>query len=227
MMVVLGLVLSRAVPVRAPRPHEAYGALIVRWRRLRSDDRSSGCAPSSSGHCSAHRALFWTTTPLLLAGPGTGAWFRSAALALFACERSTRPSGADGRPARRERLWPRPSTRAAIGVVATAFLRPCSVGGGLDARARRSRRRRRLAWASASSGVVARLRAVFSLGADARTTVNGVFCSNFFAAGASGSARGASTYTWPPLAELADRIGLALPLITLSRFVYRVMFRRV
>ncbi len=69
------------------------------------------------------------------------------------------------------------------------------------------------------------LRAIFSLAPEARGRLNGVYLATFFAAGALGSAVGAWAYAqggWP----LAGRIGLALPLIALARFVVRAMFRR-
>ena len=68
-------------------------------------------------------------------------------------------------------------------------------------------------------------RAIFALAPEARGRLNGVYLATFFAAGALGSAVGAWAYAhggWP----LAGRIGLALPLIALARFVVRVIFRR-
>ena len=70
------------------------------------------------------------------------------------------------------------------------------------------------------------LRSIFSLVApDARARLNGVYLATFFAAGALGSAVGAWAFAkggWP----LASRIGLALPLIALARFVFRAAMGR-
>jgi predicted MFS family arabinose efflux permease len=68
-------------------------------------------------------------------------------------------------------------------------------------------------------------RAILALAPEARGRLNGVYIATFFAAGALGSAVGAWAYAkggW----LLASRIGLALPLIALARFVFRAAFRR-
>jgi len=69
------------------------------------------------------------------------------------------------------------------------------------------------------------LRAIFSLAPEARGRLNGVYLATFFATGALGSAVGAWAYAQGGWA-LAGRIGLALPLIALARFVVHAMFRR-
>ena len=75
------------------------------------------------------------------------------------------------------------------------------------------------------ANVVLGMRAIFALAPEARGRLNGVYIATFFAAGALGSAVGAWAFArggWP----LASSIGLALPLIALARFVFRLMARR-
>jgi predicted MFS family arabinose efflux permease len=64
-------------------------------------------------------------------------------------------------------------------------------------------------------------RAIFSLAPEARGRLNGVYLATFFAAGALGSAVGAWAYERGGWA-LASRIGLALPLVALARYLFRV-----
>ena len=69
------------------------------------------------------------------------------------------------------------------------------------------------------------LRAIFALAPEARGRLNGIYIATFFLAGALGSAVGAWAYAeggW----TLASRIGLALPLIALARFVFRLAMGR-
>ena len=71
------------------------------------------------------------------------------------------------------------------------------------------------------ANVVLGLRAIFALAPEARGRLNGIYIATFFAAGALGSALGASAYAeggW----TLASRIGLRCPLIALARFVFRL-----
>jgi len=71
------------------------------------------------------------------------------------------------------------------------------------------------------ANVVLGLRAIFALAPEARGRLNGIYIATFFAAGALGSAIGAWAYAeggWP----VASRIGLALPVIALARFVFRL-----
>jgi predicted MFS family arabinose efflux permease len=71
------------------------------------------------------------------------------------------------------------------------------------------------------ANVVLGLRAIFALAPEARGRLNGVYIATFFVAGALGSAVGAWAYAhggWP----LASRIGLAIPLIALARFLFRL-----
>jgi len=65
------------------------------------------------------------------------------------------------------------------------------------------------------------MRAIFALAPEARGRLNAVYIATFFVAGALGSAVGAWAFAhggWP----LASPIGLALPLLALARYFYRL-----
>ena len=66
---------------------------------------------------------------------------------------------------------------------------------------------------------------IFAVAPEARGRLNGVYIAIFFMAGALGSAVGVWAYAYGGWA-LASRIGLALPLIALARFVFRLTLRR-
>ena len=222
-MVVLGLVLSRKLPVRAPQVRMSYGALIVSMARLAAATPILRLRAFYQSCLFGAFSLFWTTTPLLLAGPDYHMTQRGIGLFALAGVSGAIAAPIAGRLA--DRGFARPATGAAIALVAAAFLATMMVMPGTP-----------LALAvlvAVAIGVdfgvqgnfVLGLRSIFSLAPDARARLNGVYLATFFAAGALGSAVGAWAFAkggWP----LASRIGLALPVIALARFGYRVIFRR-
>ena len=69
LMVALGLVLSRTLPVRQPTARVSYGALIGSMGRLAAATPILCLRAFYQSCLFAAFSLFWTTTPLLLAGP--------------------------------------------------------------------------------------------------------------------------------------------------------------
>jgi predicted MFS family arabinose efflux permease len=224
MMVALGLVLSSRLPVRAPQTRMSYGALIGSMARLAASTPILRLRAFYQSCLFAAFSLFWTTTPLLLAGPDYRMTQRGIALFALAGVSGAIAAPIAGRLA--DRGFSKPATGAAILLVAAAFLSTMMVVQGST-----------LALAVLVAAAVAvdfgvqgnfvlGLRAIFSLAPEARGRLNGVYLATFFAAGALGSAVGAWAYArggW----RLAGSIGLALPLIALARFLFRVIFRRV
>jgi predicted MFS family arabinose efflux permease len=223
MMVALGLVLARKLPVRAPETRMSYGALIASMARLAASTPILRLRAFYQACLFAAFSLFWTTTPLLLAGPDYRMTQRGIALFALAGVSGAIAAPIAGRLA--DRGWSRPATGGAILLVAAAFLATMMVEQGST-----------LALAVLVAAAVAvdfgvqgnfvlGLRAIFSLAPEARGRLNGVYLASLFAGGALGSAVGAWAYArggWP----LASRIGLALPLIALARIVVRLIFRR-
>jgi predicted MFS family arabinose efflux permease len=160
-------------------------------------------------------SLFWTTSPLLLAGPPVHLSQRG--IALFALVGVAGACAAPLAGFLADRGW----SRAATGIAMTAVL-----GGFLLTRVLHSG-----SWAALlllttgaillDFGVAASLvtgqRAIYMLGAEYRSRLNGLFMATFFAGGAFCSAVGAWAYArggW----QLASLIGLALPLAALAYF---------
>jgi predicted MFS family arabinose efflux permease len=223
LMVALALVLSRTLPVRTPESRMSYGALIGSMARLAAATPVLRLRAFYQSCLFGAFSLFWTTTPLLLAGPDYGLTQRG--IALFAL---AGVSGAVAAPiALRLADWgyTGPATAGAICLTALGVLATMAVPQG-------SALALALLVAAAiaidfgvQANVVLGMRAIFALAPEARGRLNGVYIATFFAAGALGSAVGAWAYAkggW----LLASRIGLALPLIALARFVFRAIFRR-
>jgi predicted MFS family arabinose efflux permease len=222
LMVALGLVLARKLPVRAPATRMSYGALIGSMARLAASTPILRLRAFYQACLFAAFSLFWTTTPLLLAGPDYRMTQRGIALFALAGVSGAIAAPIAGRLA--DRGFSQPATGAAILLVAAAFLSTMVMAQGST-----------LALAvlvAAAIGVdfgvqgnfVLGLRAIFSLAPEARGRLNGVYLASLFAGGAFGSAVGAWAYErggWP----LASRIGLAAPLIALARFVVRAILR--
>ncbi len=223
LMVALGLVLSRTLPVRKPQARMSYGALIASMGRLAAATPILRLRAFDQSCLFAAFSLFWTTTPLLLAGPDYRLTQRGIALFALAGVSGAVAAPIAGRLA--DRGFSRPATGAAIILVALAFIATMVTGQGSS-----------LALSVLVGGAVAvdfgvqanvvlGLRAIFALAPEARGRLNGIYIATFFAAGALGSAVGGWAYAeggW----TLASRIGLALPLIALTRFVFRLATRR-
>ncbi len=222
LMIALGLTLSRALPFRRPQARMSYGALIGSMVRLAAATPILRLRAFYQSCLFAAFSLFWTTTPLLLAGPDYRLTQRGIALFALAGVSGAVAAPIAGRLA--DRGFSRPATGGAIILVAVAFLATMTGQGSTLALAV-------LVVAAIAidfgvqANVVLGMRSIFAVAPEARGRLNGVYIATFFMAGALGSAVGAWAYArggWP----LASRIGLALPLIALARFVFRLAMGR-
>jgi predicted MFS family arabinose efflux permease len=215
LMVAVAVVLGRLLPPRhpaAPLPYrELLGSMATLARTLPVLRRRALYQACMFGAFS----LFWTTAPLLLAGPAFGLTQGGIALFALAGVAGAIASPIAGRVA--DRGWIRPATAFAMTCVAGAFAMtwllplgaPLSLG---------------LLVAAAivlDFGVSANLtlgqRAIFALAPEMRSRINAVYMTTFFAGGAIGSALGGWAFArggWP----LASTIGLALPLLAAIYF---------
>ena len=218
-MVVLAATLSRALPRRVPQTKMTYGELmgsmvhlVMATPVLRRRAFYQACLFFAF-------SLFWTTIPLLLAGPHYGLTQNGIALFALAGVSGAIAAPIGGRVA--DRGWGRPATGCAIGIVALAMLGSIIVPQGSAVAI--------LLLAAAAiaidfgcqANLVLGFRAIFSLAPDARGRLNGVYLSTAFVGGAIGSALGAWAYArggW----SLACCIGLTPPLIALARFLVGV-----
>jgi predicted MFS family arabinose efflux permease len=215
MMVALAAVLSRALPVRAPHTRMTYGALIASMAHLAAATPILRRRAFYQACLFFAFSLFWTTTPLLLAGPHYQLTQNGIALFALAGVSGAIAAPISGRLA--DRGFSRPATGAAIALVIAALLMTLYAAPG-------SSLALALLVAAAIAidfGVQANLvlgfRAIFALAPEARGRLNGVYLASLFAAGAVGSAAGAWAYArggW----TLACFVGLAPPLVALARF---------
>jgi predicted MFS family arabinose efflux permease len=222
-MMVLAMVLSRALPLREPRTQMTYGELMGSMVHLVRGTPILRRRAFYQACLFFAFSLFWTTTPLLLAGPHYGLTQNGIALFALAGVSGAIAAPIAGRVA--DRGWGQPGTGCAISLVALAMLGSILVPQG-------SAVALSLLGAAAIAvdfGVQANLifgyRAIFALAPEARGRLNGVYLSSAFVGGAIGSALGAWAFArggW----SLACCVGITPPIIALARFSIRVTTRR-
>jgi predicted MFS family arabinose efflux permease len=210
LMIAVAVALGRLLPPRhpsAPLPYrELLGSMATLARTLPVLRRRSLYQACMFGAFS----LFWTTTPLLLAGPAFGLTQGGIALFALAGVAGAIASPIAGRVA--DRGWIRPATAFAMACVAGAFAMtwlvplgaPLSLGPLVAAAI--------VLDFGVSANLTLGQRAIFALAPEMRSRINAVYMTTFFAGGAIGSALGGWAFArggWP----LASTIGLALPLL--------------
>lgn len=212
-MFALALLLRRLLPARVPAATLAYPRLIgSMWQLLRTTPVLRRRAAYQAGMFGAF-SLFWTTAPLVLAGPAFHLSLTGIAIFALVGMAGAIASPIAGRLA--DAGHTRTATTAALLLGVAAFALPVLLPGS-----------RALALATLvvasivlDLGVAANLvlgqRAIFALGAETRSRLNGVFLALFFGGGALGSALGAWIYAahgWH--ATLA--LGAAFPALALA-----------
>jgi predicted MFS family arabinose efflux permease len=160
-------------------------------------------------------SLFWTTIPLLLAGPEFHMSQRGIALFALAGVAGAVAAPIAGRLA--DRGWSRAATGAAMLISALAFVLTLVGEAGSTTSLVLLVAAAILLDFGVQGNVVLGYRALFMLGAEYRSRLNGLYMATFFLAGAAGSGVGAWAFArggW----ELASCIGLALPVVALIYF---------
>jgi len=224
LMTVLALVLYARLPVRAPESRGLrYPQLLASLVRLFVQTPLLRRRAVYQAFLFGAFCLFWTASPLVLAGPQFG--LSQAQIALFALVGVT---GAVAAP-----YAGRAADRGLIGVATTvsmlaaagSFLlghlwTPGSPGalGALVASAV-------LLDAGGTANLVLGQRAIFTLPAEYRSRLNGLYIATIFVGGSCGSALGAWAYARGGWA-LTSWIGLALPLCALAMFATELPGRR-
>jgi predicted MFS family arabinose efflux permease len=208
----VALALYRALPVRKPQARLHYGELLASMVHLaRTTPVLRRRALYQAGLFGAF-SLFWTTVPLLLASPAFN--MSQTGIALFALAGAAGAISAPiaGRVA--DRGWKRLATAVAMLLTAGGFALTLVVAPGSYV----SLALFVLAAIAIDFGVqgnvVLGYRALFALGAEHRSRLNGIYMTTFFLAGAAGSAIGAWAYAYGGW-TLAAAIGGALPLAAL------------
>jgi predicted MFS family arabinose efflux permease len=209
----LAFLLRARLPQRVPESSLPYGRLIgSMWHLLRT-------TPVLRRRAAYHAAmfasfsLFWTVTPLVLAGPAFH--LSQTGIAIFALVgmAGAVASPIAGRLADRgHTLY---ATAGALSLGVASFALPLLVPGSRDV----ALGLLVIASIVLDMGVAANLvlgqRAIFALAADVRSRLNGLFFALFFVGGAVGSALGAWVYArhgW----EAALLTGMAFPAAALA-----------
>ena len=222
-MFALALALALALPKREPAATISYLALLRSMGRLALTTPVLQRRALYQACLFGAFSLFWTTVPLLL----TQSFHMSqGGVALFALVGGAGAIAAPlaGRAA--DKGWTESGTAFAILCVAVAILitRFAATGSSLGIPL--------LAAAAIllDFGMTANLtlgqRAIFVLGAEYRSRLNGLYMSAFFAGGAVGSTLGGLAFAlggW----SLASWIGLALPMLALAFFATTWMRSRL
>jgi predicted MFS family arabinose efflux permease len=212
-MVALGMVLRFVLPERRPTTRLAYGRLLGSMVDLVRTEPALRRRGLYQAAMFGAFSLFWTTAPLLLAGPD----FRlsQTGIAFFALAGVAGAISAPlaGRVA--DRGWTKPATAAAMVIAAAGFALTRMLPFGSTA----SLATLVIAAIAIDFGVqgnvVLGYRVLFALGAEHRSRLNGLYMTTFFMAGAAGSAIGAWAYAYGGW-TLASSIGFALPLLSLA-----------
>jgi predicted MFS family arabinose efflux permease len=215
LMLIVTLVLSRLLPPRRPDHPIGYGALMASMGRLMA------ATPILRRRALYHAAMFgafsvfWTASPLLLTGPRYG--LSQAQVALFALVGAAGAVSAPLTGRWADRGLTRIGSALAMAGASAAFLvsrlAPAHSMLGVALLA--------LAGVLLDFAVTANLvfgqRAIFVLGAEARSRMNGLYMATFFVGGAVASALAGWSYAqggW----GLTSLLGAALPLLALAYF---------
>ena len=215
-MALLAVVLFRLLPVRMPEARLSYGALMHSMGRLALHTPILRRRAIYHAFLFAAFSLFWTTTPLYLSGPHFNLSQGEIALFALAGAAGTVAAPIAGRMA--DRGWTRVATLFALVSVALSFAVTHLAPEGSH-----------LALAilvvaaivldfGVTTNLVIGQRAIFTLGAEFRSRLNGIYMATFFMGGAIGSAVGGWAYAvgeWPA----ASWIGFALPVAALLYFL--------
>lgn len=142
--------------------------------------------------------LFWTAVPLLLMGPAYG--MTQKGVAVFALIGVTGAAAAPLVGAAADRGWSRLGALVALGASAASFFLAWPGGAGSQTALLLLVAAGILIDCGVAASLVISQRAVFALGSDARSRLNGLFFFIFYSGGAVGSALGAWAYVtggWP------------------------------
>ncbi|RWX76687.1 MFS transporter [Neorhizobium lilium] len=215
-MVLVGITLAYRLPKRMPQTRLSYGALLASMGRLYATQPVLRRRAFYQAFQFASFSLFWTVTPLVLAGPAFQ--LTQAGIALFALAgvAGAIASPVAGRLADRD--LSRPATLFGILAVAAAYLITHLAPEGSTLALGLMTAAAILLDFGVTMTLVIGQRAIYGLGADLRSRLNGLFMATFFVGGAVGSAVGAWAFAqggW----LFASSFGLMLPVIALVYFV--------
>ena len=209
---VVSIMLARFLPRHKPEAMVSYGLLLASMVTLARDTPVLRRRALYQACLFFAFSLFWTVTPLVLAGPAFGLTQRGIALFALAGVAGAISAPIGGRAA--DRGHSVTATIAAMLLVAAAFGLTLLAEEGAHASLALFVLAAMVLDFGVQANVVVGSRALFMLNPAHRSRLNGLYMATFFSAGAAGSAIGAWAYAqggWP----LACAIGAAAPLIGL------------
>lgn len=214
-IVILAIILAKVLPARRPSASTNYAALLGSMRHLLRTTPVLRRRAIYHASLFAAFSLFWTTVPQLLAGPKFH--FSQTTIALYALAGVAGAVAAPigGRLA--DRGWTRPGTAIAFLTVIVSMLLPLLIQTSSPAGVVILVIAAVLLDAGVSANLVFSQRAIFSLGPEIRSRLNGLFMAIFFFGGAIGSAVGGWAYGsggW----STALWLGIAFPIVALLYF---------
>ena len=205
---VLALVLAKLLPVRQPLTTTKYPALLVSMLDLLRTTPILRRRAIYHACVFGTFSLFWTTVPLFLTSPIFH--FSQKGVALFALVGVFGAVAAPVAGRLADRGWIRPATGFALALVIISAFLPLMIQTGSTFSLVTLVVAAILLDMGVSANLVLGQRAIFSLGAEIRSRLNGLFMAIFFIGGAVGSAIGGWAYViggW----KVAMLIGIALP----------------
>ncbi|KQO80346.1 MFS transporter [Rhizobium sp. Leaf262] len=215
-MAVLAIVLYRLLPRRMPEAKLPYGALLASMARLAVNTRLLQRRALYQASMFSAFSLFWTVTPLYLSGPA----FRlsQSEIALFALAGAAGAVAAPIAGRMADRGWTWVATFAALTAGAAAFLITHIAPEGSYLSLALLVVAAIVLDFAVTTNLVLGQRAIFTLGAEFRSRLNGIFMATFFMGGAVGSAFGGWAYAHGHWAA-ASWLGFALPASGLAFFL--------
>ncbi|MFC6331963.1 MFS transporter [Paenibacillus septentrionalis] len=215
LMFVLALVLAKALPSRKPSTATAYPALLHSMLHLLKTTAALRRRAIYHACVFGTFSLFWTTVPLVLTSEPFHFTQKEVALFALVGVMGAIVAPAAGRMA--DHGWVRPATGWALAIVIFSMLLPLLVPSSSALAVPILVVAAILLDMGVSANMVLGQRVIFSLGAELRSRLNGLYMAIFFLGGAIGSAAGGWAYAmggW----EAALLIGIALPAIAMAYY---------
>lgn len=215
-MVGLGALLWVQLPTRMPTARMSYGQLLKSMAQLLATQPVLQRRAVYQACQFAAFSLFWTVTPLYLAGPSFGLGHNGIALFALAGVAGAIASPIAGRLA--DKGLVRPATAFGLLSVGVAFLMTQIASEGSTLALTLLTLAAILLDFGVTMTLVTGQRSIYELGAELRSRLNGLFMAIFFTGGAIGSALGAWAFAsggwW-----FASMIGFALPATAVAIFL--------
>jgi len=215
-MVGLGTLLWVRLPTRMPSARLSYGQLLESMAKLIATQPVLQRRAAYQACQFAAFSLFWTVTPLYLAGPHFGLGHNGIALFALAGVAGAIASPIAGRLA--DKGLARPATAFGLLSAAAAFLMTQIASEGSSIAITLLTLAAILLDFGVTMTLVTGQRSIYELGAEFRSRLNGLFMAIFFTGGAIGSALGAWAFAsggwW-----FASMIGFALPATAVAIFL--------